>query len=167
MYQSVVHVDDLAHRTSLAGVQAYCINARRACLVLPKPPAAGGAASGHGARGGGAGAPPFANACRGCAVPLRPDCAFCSLKCKADAEARGGGAGPATPGASLFPGAAGGAGAFGGFAAAAGAGAGRRRRPPSAADSAAPAASEVASGDGTAAAAARRKRCRPERSPEW
>lgn len=90
MYQNVVHTEDLTEHYDLAGVQAYCINARRAVLLRPKPPPSTAIA-----------APAFANNCRGCAVPLRPDCTYCCLKCKVDVDF---GVEPATPGPRRPPG---------------------------------------------------------------
>lgn len=84
MYQSVVHQEDLNAFYDLHGVQTYCINSRRAVLVQPKTAPATAAS-----------APAFHHECRGCGVPLRPDCDFCSLKCKMDSDF---GVEPATPG---------------------------------------------------------------------
>ena len=75
MYQNVVHSEDINSYYDISGVQTYCINARRAVLVKPKPPPATAAA-----------APAFQHQCRGCRVPLRPDCEFCSFKCKVDVD---------------------------------------------------------------------------------
>lgn len=71
MYQNVVHVVDLAKYYDLDGIQAYCINQKRAVLLSPKPLTRHGAA-----------VPAFDHSCAACEVPLRPDCTFCSLQCK-------------------------------------------------------------------------------------
>ena len=36
MYQTCVHVDDLQGLCDTSGVQAYCINGKRAVLIHPK-----------------------------------------------------------------------------------------------------------------------------------
>ena len=71
MYQNVVHVENMSKYCDLSGIQAYCINGKRAVLLHPKA----GPASPKGM-------PVFDHSCAGCDVPLRPDCNFCSLYCK-------------------------------------------------------------------------------------
>lgn len=91
MYQNVVHAEDLAStRYDLSGIQAYCINSKRAILLHPKPAPPTALA-----------APAFENKCRGCLIPLRPDCMYCSLRCKVDVDF---GLEPATPFLSRAPG---------------------------------------------------------------
>lgn len=72
MYKYVVHLDDLNKHFDASGVQAYCINQKKAVLLAPKEASVGSA-----------GIPVFDNRCATCCVPLRPDCRFCSLVCKA------------------------------------------------------------------------------------
>jgi hypothetical protein len=91
MYQNVVHAEDLAStRYDLSGIQAYCINSKRAILLHPKPAPPTAQAT-----------PAFENKCRGCLIPLRPDCMYCSLRCKVDVDF---GHEPATPFLSTAPG---------------------------------------------------------------
>jgi hypothetical protein len=71
MYQNVVHVEDLGKYYDVGGIQAYCINGKRAVLLSPKSPPTNTSA-----------VPAFDHVCRSCRVPLRPDCSFCSLHCK-------------------------------------------------------------------------------------
>jgi len=71
MYQNVVHAEDLSKRYNIAGIQQYSINDRKAVLIKPKTAPATAKT-----------APAFNNHCRGCAVPLNPECLFCSLQCK-------------------------------------------------------------------------------------
>lgn len=74
MYQTCVHVEDLQHLYDCSGIQAYCINGKRAVLIHPKVMAPGQQC------------PVFDNTCRGCDKPLRSDCLYCSLKCKVDLQ---------------------------------------------------------------------------------
>lgn len=91
MYQNVVHAEDLAStHYDLSGIQAYCINSKRAILLHPKPAPPTALA-----------APAFENKCRGCLIPLRPDCMYCSLRCKVDIDF---GLEPSTPFLSTAPG---------------------------------------------------------------
>lgn len=85
MYQCVVHADELGPYFDLTGVQAYCINSRRAVLIHPKPPPPTASSQ-----------PAFITKCQGCEVPLRPDCSYCSVRCKVDVVYD---LQPATPGA--------------------------------------------------------------------
>eukprot|EP00887_Chlorella_sp_A99_P004681 scaffold4.g4681.t1 len=74
MYQTCIHVEDIQPHFDVSGVQAYCINSKRAVLIHPKQMAPGMAC------------PAFDNSCGGCAKPLRNDCTYCSLRCKVDVQ---------------------------------------------------------------------------------
>lgn len=74
MYRYVVHLDDLNQYFDSAGIQSYCINQRKAVLLNPKDSSSNISA-----------APVFDNQCDTCKVPLRPDCQYCCLDCKATA----------------------------------------------------------------------------------
>jgi hypothetical protein len=81
MYRYVVHVDDLSRYYDCSGIQSYCINQRKAILLNPKD-----------ASSNVSGTPSFENQCVTCKVPLRPDCLYCCLDCKA-----------AVPSSSIIP----------------------------------------------------------------
>lgn len=72
MYRYVVHLDDLNKHFDSTGIQSYCINQRKAVLLNPKDVSTNTS-----------GTPVFENQCMGCKVPLRPDCKYCCLDCKA------------------------------------------------------------------------------------
>lgn len=65
MYQNVVHVADIKHYFDVEGVQAYMTNGRHAVLLSPKESTGG-----------------FDSECVTCGCSLRPDCVWCSLRCK-------------------------------------------------------------------------------------
>ncbi|KAL6776529.1 CPL20 [Auxenochlorella protothecoides x Auxenochlorella symbiontica] len=70
MYQTCVHVEDIAPLHDVTGIQAYLINSKRALLIHPKISALASANSA------------LDEICRGCQRPLRSDCQYCSLHCK-------------------------------------------------------------------------------------
>lgn len=72
MYRYVVHLDDLSKYFDSSGIQSYCINQKKAVLLNPKDPSPNMS-----------GTPVFENKCATCKVPLRPDCQYCCLDCKA------------------------------------------------------------------------------------
>ncbi|PSC76161.1 PLATZ transcription factor family [Micractinium conductrix] len=88
MYQTCVHVDDIQPLYDVSGVQAYCINSRRAVLIHPKNVEKEQKC------------PAFDHSCLGCHKPLRHDCTYCSLRCKVDVEY---GFAPITPKGCLTP----------------------------------------------------------------
>ncbi|KAI3438419.1 hypothetical protein D9Q98_000850 [Chlorella vulgaris] len=82
MYQTCVHVEDIQPLYDVSGVQAYCINSRRAVLIQPKNMEKEQKC------------PAFDHTCTGCHKPLRHDCTYCSLRCKVDVQY---GLAPSTP----------------------------------------------------------------------
>jgi len=70
MYKDVVHVADISKFCDVSGVQAYCINQKRAVLLRGKTVEQG------------SGAPTFKTKCATCRIPLRSDCTYCSLECR-------------------------------------------------------------------------------------
>ncbi|KFM26353.1 hypothetical protein F751_4846 [Auxenochlorella protothecoides] len=70
MYQTCVHVEDIAPLHDVTGIQAYLINSKRALLIHSKISALASANSA------------LDEICRGCQRPLRSDCQYCSLHCK-------------------------------------------------------------------------------------
>jgi hypothetical protein len=85
MLKNVVNYDELSPHYDLSGIQAYYINGKRAVLINPKDTSTSANEK----------APPFDHQCSGCKVSLRPDCAYCCLKCKVDIDY---GLEPSTPG---------------------------------------------------------------------
>ena len=89
MLKNVVNHEELSPHFDLSGIQAYFINNKRAVLINPKDTSSANEK-----------APPFDHQCGGCKVSLRPDCTYCSLKCKMDIEF---GLEPSTPGPARGP----------------------------------------------------------------